>query len=72
VSLLRRVSRALEALSGSQLDFIPQADEQEAGRTVWMNQTNHYEITRTKQDEGATHHRPFHCSTFCESHCKIV
>lgn len=34
----------------TQLDFMPQADGQEAGLTVWMNQTHHYEIAVTRQD----------------------
>jgi beta-xylosidase len=30
------------------LDFTPQADEQEAGLTVWMNQSHHYDIAVTR------------------------
>src|SRR5579883_3256134 len=31
------------------LDFTPEADGQEAGLTVWMNQTHHYEIAVLRQ-----------------------
>jgi alpha-N-arabinofuranosidase len=30
------------------LDFIPQVDKQEAGLTVWMNQSHHYDIAVTR------------------------
>ena len=30
------------------LDFTPQAEEQEAGLTVWMNQSHHYDIAVTR------------------------
>lgn len=34
------------------LDFAPEADEQEAGLTVWMNPTHHYEIAVTRLREA--------------------
>jgi xylan 1,4-beta-xylosidase len=36
------------------LDFTPEADEQEAGLTIWMNQSHHYDIAVT-QLQGKRH-----------------
>lgn len=48
VAFVGRRQEHLECQAATLLDFTPEADGQEAGITVWMNPSHHYEIAVTR------------------------